>query len=315
MNDRVPPSGLVLTRHALTRHAKRLRQLLADHGVALTATQSQEAFARVLGLKNWHEAHTLCAKLEGPRVRTPEASSPPNPRPTELPGPPAAAGLNWPRELMAHVRQMDQGLLIVTGETGVGKTTSLAALLREDRGRRPAAPAITMGTPVEYTYDSLAVIDRGLPSEEDPAAPTFQEGLKQALRRTPGTLLLGQCQDAETLQRVLEATQTGHRVCASFPATSIAQAFRDIIRWWNPSERRARWVDLVQSLRIILHLPPVTRDQDPPPTELGLGWDYLVLDEPARAEMLTWDPEEVPAKIEAWVQARVTRVISRRPSS
>lgn len=78
MTEATADQGVRITPHALSRHAKRLRTLMAEHGVTLSTAQSQEAFARVLGMKNWHEAKARCTQALPvilPATRAPSAAS------------------------------------------------------------------------------------------------------------------------------------------------------------------------------------------------------------------------------------------------
>lgn len=361
-----PSSGIVLTPHALTRHAKRLRQLLAEHQIALSTAQSQEAFARVLGMKNWHEAQTLCSRA-AENVTSGQARTAPAPtswlaqfetpplyphEPTrfdasaweafmqwvvahnfhdlllesdhEVRGrnalgwhcltqhalsdqeiraallqfhatwdghikpamrfgytvdhptlgplrfqgsanairtrnqaglqltlhpitqiPPSAAELGLPDALLQDVRegQREGGLIVISGKSGVGKSTTLAALVRDHLENHPSPRMVTFDDSQEYAYSAVPTSG----SLRLGATSSFtQHDVHAALRGAPTALVLGEIQvfegarDSDPLKAIQAASQSGCSVWTTTQSKSLGQdrmashAWRDVLRSFTP---------------------------------------------------------------------------------
>ncbi len=136
------------------------------------------------------------------------------------------------------VRKMisrESGLLLVSGTSGSGKTTSLASLLNYiNQNRR--CHIITLEDPVEYLHQNIkAVINQreiGLDS------PSFAHGLRSALRQDPDIILVGEMRDVEDISIVLSAAETGHLVLASVHSGSAVQTVERIIDVFPPHQQQ-----------------------------------------------------------------------------
>ncbi len=112
------------------------------------------------------------------------------------------------------------GILLVTGPTGSGKTTTLYHLLAEIRGCRPDAKIITIEDPVEYSLPGIHQIQ-----VNEATGLTFSCGLRSVLRHDPDVILLGEIRDQTTARHAIEAALTGHLVLASLHTNDSAGAF------------------------------------------------------------------------------------------
>jgi len=127
--------------------------------------------------------------------------------PTKLPN---AAELGLPSDIVDYVTSLDRGLVLVTGPTGSGKTTTNAALMAEIADRYPKH-ILTLEDPVEYVLpsDSKALVRQ---RELGASFSDFGDGLRQALRQDPDVILVGELRDRETMETALHAAETGHLV-------------------------------------------------------------------------------------------------------
>ncbi|WP_018703630.1 type IV pilus twitching motility protein PilT [Anaeromusa acidaminophila] len=126
------------------------------------------------------------------------------------------------------------GLLIITGPTGCGKSTTLASIVDYINETRDGH-IITLEDPVEYLHfhKRCNVDQREIPSD----AASFQNGLRAALREDPDVIMLGEMRDAETTLTAIEAAETGHLVLSTLHTASAPEAFSRIISVTPPEYR------------------------------------------------------------------------------
>lgn len=138
---------------------------------------------------------------------------------------PDAATLRLPTQVLA-LGMKPQGLLLVVGPTGAGKSTTLACIL--DRvNRTRACRIITIEDPVEYAHESrLATVDQ---REVFADTKSFSAALKYILRQDPDVILVGEMRDLETISSAITAAETGHLVLATLHANDATQAIDRII--------------------------------------------------------------------------------------
>jgi twitching motility protein PilT len=162
--------------------------------------------------------------------------------------PPSLGDLALPPELAAVVDHRD-GLVLVCGPTGCGKSTTLASLIDLVDQRRPAH-VITLEDPIEYRFTPR----RGVVHQREVGLhiPSFAAGLRSALREAPDVILLGELRDRETIAAALTAAETGHLVLATLHAPSAAGAIdRMIDAFPEAQQRQARW-QLAAVLRTVI---------------------------------------------------------------
>ncbi len=143
-----------------------------------------------------------------------------------------------------------QGLVLVTGATGSGKSTTLAALL-EHLNQREALHAITLEDPIEFVYQGKRSLIHQREIGRD--VKTFDQGLKAALREDPDLILLGELRDLESIRLALQAAETGHLVLASLHASSAAKAIDRLIDSFPGDEKNLIRMILAESLIGIAH--------------------------------------------------------------
>ncbi len=133
--------------------------------------------------------------------------------------------LNLPPILHDFV-DLPRGLLLVTGETGAGKSTTLAAMI-DAMNHRYRYHVITIEDPIEYllTWDKCVVEQREIGSD----VPTFASGLRHALRQDPDIILVGEMRDLETTSAAITAAETGHLVLSTMHTQGAAQTIERIV--------------------------------------------------------------------------------------
>jgi twitching motility protein PilT len=165
------------------------------------------------------------------------------------PSAPSFASLRMPAAFDDVVDGRD-GLVLVCGATGSGKSTTLAALAQEALRRRSVL-LVTLEDPIEYALDaSNASIVRRRQVGRDVA--DFASGLRDALREDPDVLLVGEMRDPETIALALTAAETGHLVLASLHSRSTASAIERIVDTYPPERQRQIRVQLADSLRMVV---------------------------------------------------------------
>ena len=179
---------------------------------------------------------------------------------------PTLAELALPPELAAAVEHRD-GLVLVCGPTGSGKSTTLAALV-DMLDQRRAAHVVTIEDPIEYRFHPrrCLVHQRELGTH----VATFADGLRSALREAPDVIVLGELRDRETLAAALTAAETGHLVLATLHAPNAIGAIDRVIDAFPESQQRQIRGQLSAALRVIVtqYLLPRTNGGRAPAIEL-----------------------------------------------
>lgn len=129
-------------------------------------------------------------------------------------------------ELLYKLAEEPRGLVLITGPTGSGKSTTLAAMI-EHINKTRQDHIITIEDPIEYTYDSkLALIHQ---RETGRDVTDFAAALRSALREDPDIILVGEMRDYETIMAALTAAETGHLVLSTLHTTGAAQTVDRVI--------------------------------------------------------------------------------------
>jgi len=138
---------------------------------------------------------------------------------------PSLESLHLPISL-AKLADRRQGLVLVTGPTGCGKTSTLAALIDLVNTRR-AAHVVTIEDPVEYQHANRSSVIEQIEVGRD--TPDFAVTLRSIVRQTPDVILVGEMRDAETMATVLTAAETGHLVLSTLHTNDAIQAVSRIL--------------------------------------------------------------------------------------
>lgn len=120
-------------------------------------------------------------------------------------------------EVIQKLTYLPRGLVLVTGDTGSGKSTTLAAMI-DAMNQRYKKHIITLEDPIEYVFESKECVIEQRELHQD--MPTFASGLKHALRQDPDIILVGEIRDQETAEMAFRAAMTGHQVFSTLHANS-----------------------------------------------------------------------------------------------
>jgi twitching motility protein PilT len=138
---------------------------------------------------------------------------------------PSLESLHLPLSL-AKLAERRQGLVLVTGATGCGKSSTLAALIDIVNTRRPAH-VVTIEDPIEYQHANRSAIVEQIEVGRD--TPDFAGTLRSIMRQTPDVILVGEMRDAETMATALTAAETGHLVLSTLHTNDAVQAMGRIL--------------------------------------------------------------------------------------
>ena len=152
-------------------------------------------------------------------------------------------------DVVQQLLQLEEGLILITGATGSGKSTTLAALV-DSLNREQARHIITLEDPIEFVHHS----QRSLIQQREVGAHTasFQHGLKAALREDPDVILLGELRDSETIRLALTAAETGHLVLATLHTRGATQAVDRLVDVFPAEEKNLVRTQLAGSLKAVL---------------------------------------------------------------
>ncbi len=140
----------------------------------------------------------------------------------------------------------EQGLVLLTGPTGSGKSTTLAAMLRELNETEPLH-VITIEDPIEFVQeDGTCVINQ---REVGTDTNSFSEALRRALRQDPDVIMVGEMRDAETMRIATMAAETGHLVLSTLHTNDAKQTVDRIVNTFPPEEQRQVRIKLASALR------------------------------------------------------------------
>ncbi len=146
---------------------------------------------------------------------------------------PPMEALNLP-EVISRLTYLPRGLVLVTGDTGSGKSTTLASMIdaMNDRYRKHI---ITLEDPIEYTLVSKKCLIEQRELGQD--MPSFSSGLKHALRQDPDIILVGEMRDLETTALAISAAETGHLVLSTLHTVNAAQTVERIIDMYPATQQ------------------------------------------------------------------------------
>ena len=161
---------------------------------------------------------------------------------------PPFASLNLP-DVIARLTYLPRGLILVTGDTGSGKSTTLAAMLNE-MNQRYQKHIITLEDPVEYAFvsDKSIIEQREIGAD----APSFASGLRHVLRQDPDIILVGEMRDLETTAAAITAAETGHFVLSTLHTINASQTVERIIDMYPADQQNQIRSMLANTLQAVV---------------------------------------------------------------
>jgi twitching motility protein PilT len=152
-------------------------------------------------------------------------------------------------EAIGRVCKQDRGLVLVTGSSGAGKTTSLNAMLDEINSTRRVS-VVTLEDPIEMLHrDKMAIVSQ---REIGVDAPSFAIGLKRVLRQDPNVIMVSELPDAETIEAALYAAETGHLVLASMYTNDATETVNRLIEVFEPHRHHQMRLRFGRNLKMIV---------------------------------------------------------------
>jgi defect-in-organelle-trafficking protein DotB len=215
--------------------------------------------------------------------------------PTE---PPKLSDLNIEQHIIDNWAPR-MGMVVVTGPTGSGKSTLLAAgnrmLMERPEG---CGKMLTYEAPIEFTYDTIRSPRSLVSQSEIPRhLPDFAAGVRNALRRKPNIIMVGEARDRETISAAIEAAQTGHAVYTTTHTTGVSSTVRRMISSFEKEERGERAYALMETLRMIVTqvlVPKVSGGR------MGIR-EWMVFPDDVREKLLDMDIDEWTNEIERMI--------------
>lgn len=161
---------------------------------------------------------------------------------------PSLESLGMP-DTLKHFCDLHQGMVLVTGSTGTGKSTTLAAMIDHLNTTR-SLNIISLEDPIEFVHPSkrAQIIQRELGTH----IPSFAEGVRAALREDPDVILVGELRDAETISMAMTAAETGHLVLGTLHTTSAVKSVDRIIDALPADQREQTKSFLSHSLHAVV---------------------------------------------------------------
>jgi twitching motility protein PilT len=145
---------------------------------------------------------------------------------------------------------LNQGLILVTGPTGSGKSSTLAAMVNDIVATRPCH-VITIEDPIEYVYRH----QRGIVEQREVGADvrSFADALRASLRQTPDVLLIGEMRDLETISAAITIAETGHLVLATLHTNDTTQAVDRMVDVFPAGQQQQVRVQLCNTLAAVIY--------------------------------------------------------------
>lgn len=154
-------------------------------------------------------------------------------------------------EVLKKLTVLQQGLVLVTGPTGSGKSSTLAAMIREINETKPCH-ILTIEDPIEFLFrdDKAAITQREIGMD----TPTFQQALRNALRQDPDIIMVGEMRDLATMETGITAAETGHLVLSTLHTNNASQSIDRILDCFPAGQQKLVRMQLSQVLQAILTL-------------------------------------------------------------
>ena len=168
-------------------------------------------------------------------------------------------------DVVREMSEKPRGLILVTGPTGSGKTTTLAAMI-DLINRTRAEHILTIEDPIEFVYEPIKSLIHQRQLGED--TKSFSNALRAALREDPDIILVGEMRDLETISLAISAAETGHPVFATLHTSSASQTVDRMIDVFPAERQQQVRVQLSNSLVAVFSQTLVAK-KNPKPNEFG----------------------------------------------
>jgi len=158
--------------------------------------------------------------------------------------------IGLPRNTIMNLLYKPRGLILVTGPTGSGKTTTLASMINIINEERDDAHIITIEDPIEYYHHhKKAVVTQ---REVHIDVPSFAEALRRALRQDPDVVMVGELRDLETMEAAVTAAETGHLVFGTLHTTGAAKTIDRLVNAFPINQQETIRIQLSTVLQAVI---------------------------------------------------------------
>ncbi len=186
--------------------------------------------------------------------------------------------------VISEIADEERGLILLTGTTGSGKSTTLAAMI-DHVNSSYAKHIVTIEDPVEFLHtDKLSIINQREVGED---TASFSRALRRVLRQDPDVILVGEMRDEETVRTALSAAETGHLVLSTIHTVDAAESVNRIIDFFPEAEQRQARAMLAGTLKAVISQRLV-----PTPDEGGRVATCEILRMTGRVRDMIMNPEE-----------------------
>lgn len=168
--------------------------------------------------------------------------------------PPTIEELGIPDDIVKACRENDKGIIYVAGATGQGKSTTLAAIMRNILSQEDAhINMVDIGAPIEYALDSIEWPNSFVtPIEVGRDLESFDKAVVNCMRMEPQIIQISESRDMETISASLDASKSGHAVYTTVHSGSVAETLRRVVNMFPYSGRSMVQLDIVESTKMII---------------------------------------------------------------
>ena len=209
--------------------------------------------------------------------------------------------------VITEIADEERGLILLTGTTGSGKSTTLAAMI-DHINSNYAKHIVTIEDPVEFLHrDKMSIINQREVGED---TASFARALRRVLRQDPDVILVGEMRDEETVRTALSAAETGHLVLSTIHTVDAAESVNRIIDFFPQTEQRQARAMLAGTLKAV-----VSQRLVPTADSLGRVATCEILRMTGRVRDMIMNPEETGRLPEVIVRGRLLRHADLRPGA
>ncbi len=151
--------------------------------------------------------------------------------------------------ILARIAQAERGMILVTGVTGSGKSSTMAAMINY-MNQNSNRHILTLENPIEFLHKDIksAITQREIGSDTS----DFKQGLKSALRQDPDVIMIGEMRDAETIDTAMKAAETGHLLISTLHTADALSTINRIVAMFSPAEQQVVRIRLAESLHAVI---------------------------------------------------------------
>lgn len=152
-------------------------------------------------------------------------------------------------QIMARIAEAERGMILVTGVTGSGKSSTMAAMINY-MNQHSNRHILTLENPIEFLHKDIncAITQREIGSD----TTDFKQGLKSALRQDPDVIMIGEMRDAETIDTAMKAAETGHLLISTLHTADATATINRVMAMFSPAEQQVVRIRLAESLHAVI---------------------------------------------------------------